>query len=289
MNKFGGVIALALCGLCWSTAGIFIKNVNASSFTIAGLRSTIALVTFMIVCRSLPAFFVRNENGDVDRNSTLFLWLGGICYSLTMILFCAANKMTASANAVLLQYSYPVYVILFGPVILGEKNRKSDFITVAGVLIGVVLFFYSDIDAGKLLGNILAALSGVFFAFTTIFMRRQKSKGSASSFMLAHFITGLVCIPFYFTGGIAAGDWTSIIFIFALGIFQMAFANILFARGIGSVTALSASIITMIEPLMNPVWVMIFAGEVPGFLCIIGGIMILGCIVFREVISSRNH
>lgn len=288
MKKFGGVIALALCGLFWSTAGIFIKNVNASSFTIAGFRSLIAFVTFVIALKKLPEFTVRNPRGGVDKSGTFFLWLGGISYSATMILFCAANKMTTSANAVLLQYSYPVYVIIFGPLILGEKNRKSDFITVAGVLVGVLLFFYSDIDAGKLLGNILAALSGVWFAFTTIFMRKQKTSGSQSSFMLAHLITSVVCIPFYFKGGIASGDWISIICIFALGIFQMAFANLLFARGIGSVTALGASIITMIEPLMNPVWVMIFAGEIPGFLCIVGGTMILGCILFREVVSSRT-
>lgn len=289
MKKIGGVIALALCGLFWSTAGIFIKNVNASSFTIAGLRSLIALATFIAVLKKFPGFTVRNPRGGIDKSGTFFLWLGGISYSGTMVLFCAANKMTTSANAVLLQYSYPIYVILFGPVILGEKNRRSDFITVAGVLVGVLLFFYSDIDAGKFLGNVLAALSGVCFAFTTIFMRKQKTSGSETSFMLAHLITAAACIPFYFKGGIASGDWTSIICIFALGIFQMAFANILFARGIGSVTALGASIITMIEPLMNPVWVMIFAGEIPGILCIAGGIMILGCILFREVIMLKEH
>lgn len=169
-----------------------------------------------------------------------------------------------------------------------RKNRKSDFVTVIGVLVGVVLFFYSDLDAGKLLGNILAALSGLTFAGTTIFMRKQRSEASATSFMLSHFITAVACIPFYFTNGIAAGDWTSIICIFALGICQMAFANLLFSKGIGSVTALSASIITMIEPLMNPVWVMIFAGEVPGLLCVIGGVMILGCIIFREFVANRE-
>lgn len=288
MNKFGGVLALALCGLFWSTAGIFIKNVNASSFTIAGYRSLIALVTFIVALRKFPVFRIKNEEGKTDRSSTFYLWIGAISYSATMILFCAANKMTTSANAVLLQYSYPIWVILFGPVILGEKNRKSDFVTVIGVLVGVVLFFYSDLDAGKLLGNILAALSGLTFAGTTIFMRKQRSEASATSFMLSHFITAVGCIPFYFTNGIAAGDWTSIICIFALGICQMAFANLLFSKGIGSVTALSASIITMIEPLMNPVWVMIFAGEVPGLLCVIGGVMILGCIIFREFVANRE-
>lgn len=289
MNKFSGVVSLALCGLFWSTAGIFIKKVNASSFTIAGLRSLIAFVTFMAYYRKFPSFAVRDGEGKVSVSSTLYLWLGGISYSGTMILFCLANKMTTSANAVLLQYSYPIYVILFGPAILGEKNRASDYLTVAGVLAGVLLFFYSDLEAGRLLGNILAALSGVCFAFTTIFMRKQRSAGSASSFMLAHLITAVACIPFYFSQGIEWGDWTSLAFIFALGIVQMAVANIFFARGIGSVTALGASIITMIEPLMNPVWVMVFAGEVPGLLSVVGGLIILGCIIIREAIGSRRE
>ncbi len=288
MNKLNGVISLALCGLFWSTAGIFIKKVNASSFTIAGLRSLIAFATFIIYYRRFPSFTAKDADGKVSSSSTLYLWLGGIAYSATMILFCAANKMTTSANAVLLQYSYPIYVVLFGPVILGEKNRASDYLTVVGVLAGVLLFFYSDLDAGKFLGNILAALSGVCFAFTTIFMRKQRSAGSASSFMLAHLITAVVCIPFYFTQGIEPGDWMSMVFIFALGTVQMAAANIFFARGIGSVTALGASIITMIEPLMNPVWVMVFAGEVPGLLSIAGGTIILGCIILREFIGSRG-
>ena len=121
MNKFGGVLALALCGLFWSTAGIFIKNVNASSFTIAGYRSLIALVTFIVALRKFPVFRIKNEEGKTDRSSTFYLWIGAISYSATMILFCAANKMTTSANAVLLQYSL---VILFIIVPVIPNNDK---------------------------------------------------------------------------------------------------------------------------------------------------------------------
>ena len=284
LEKIDGVFALVLCALLWSTGGLLIKFINASSFAIAGMRSLIALVVFMLVLRRLPVFVVKNIYGAVDRRATFFMWLSGICYSATMILYCMANKLTTAANTILLQYTNPIYIILFGPLILGEKNSKKDYFTAFGVILGIILFFSGDIDGGNLLGNILAALSGVTFGFCTIFMRIQKAGGSENSFMIAHFLTACFGLPFAIMQG-GLHDCKSIFAILAIGIFQMAFATLLYSKGIAKVKALSASIISMIEPLMNPVWVMIFANEVPSLTCIIGGSIILGCILLREVVK----
>ena len=283
--KLEGAWALVVCALLWSTGGILIKFIQASSFFIAGFRSLIALFVFMIVLKRLPVFFVKDENGTTDKKRTLYLWLAATSYSATMILFCIANKLTTAANTILLQYTNPVYIILFSPILLGEKNSKWDYVTALGVLCGIILFFAGDIDAGNLLGNILAALSGLTFGFTTIYMRKQRTHGSENSFMIAHLITAIVGIPLGFMNGgaVQGGDFGSWAALLAIGIFQMAFATILYSRGIGKVTALSAGIITMIEPLMNPVWVMIFAHEIPSGTCIFGGVIILGCILIREV------
>ena len=289
--KLEGAWALVVCALLWSTGGILIKFIQASSFFIAGFRSLIALFVFMIVLKRLPVFLVKDENGTTDKKRTLYLWIAAICYSATMILFCIANKLTTAANTILLQYTNPVYIILFSPVLLGEKNSKWDYVTAFGVLCGIVLFFAGDIDAGNLLGNILAALSGVTFGFTTIYMRKQRTQGSENSFMIAHLVTAIIGIPLGFLSGgyIQGGDFGSWAALLAIGIFQMAFATILYSRGIGKVTALSSGIITMIEPLMNPVWVMIFAHEIPSVTCILGGVIILGCILLREFFVKEKN
>lgn len=285
LSKIDGVWALALCSLLWSTGGLLIKFINASSFSIAGMRSFIALAVFMLILRRPPVWFVKNSYGAVDRRATFFMWLAGICYSATMILYCMANKLTTAANTILLQYTNPVYIILFGPLILGEKNSRKDYFTAAGVIAGIILFFAGDVQGGNLLGNVLAALSGVTFGFCTIFMRIQKAGGSQNSFMIAHFLTACFGLPFAVAQG-GLHDGKSVAAIFAIGIFQMAFATLLYSKGIVRVKALSASIISMIEPLMNPVWVMIFAGEVPSLTCVIGGVIILGCILLREAIKT---
>lgn len=279
-NKINGVWALVICSFLWSTGGVLIKFINASSFAIAGLRSLIAFCVFILVLRRPPVLAVKNPMGSVDVRSTFAMWAAGFFYSATMILFCMANKLTTAANAILLQYTNPVYIILLGPVILGEKNSRMDYITCLGVLAGIILFFSGDLETGNMKGNILALLSGTSFGFTTIFMRFQKTTGSENSFMIAHFLTALFGLPFVFTSG--PSDTTSIIAVLLIGIFQMALATLMYSRGIPHVKALSASIITMIEPLMNPVWVMIFAHEVPAPTCIAGGVIILGCILLRE-------
>lgn len=296
-----GILALALCGIGWSSAGIFMKYIEASSFTIAGLRSFVAFFTLLLCTRKLPQFVVRQEEvagskdsekkAPVDKKQTLNLWIAAISYSATMIMFCMANKMTYAANAVLLQYTEPIYIVMLSPFLLGEKNSKIDYICVIGVLGGMVLFFadslFGNTDAMNsriFWGNIIAIISGVTFALTTIFLRRVNGNATKSSFMLAQIITFIFCIPFIIQNGLL--DFRSIIFIILLGSIQMGIPNFLFAIGIPKVRALSAVLIEMIEPLMNPIWVALFYHEVPTWTCITGGVIILLFVVGNQVIHS---
>ena len=136
-----GAVALVICAVLWSTGGIFLKSIELNGLAIAGIRSLIAGTFMSLATRQRFQFSVRSENGRTDRQSTLFFWIASISYSLTMILFVTANKLTTSANAILLQYTCPIYIILLAPALNGEKNRASDYITVLGVMFGIVLFF----------------------------------------------------------------------------------------------------------------------------------------------------
>ncbi len=311
MVKIEGALALAVCALCWSLAGVFLKYVDINSFATAGFRSLFAFLTLMAFTNRFPRIriFETDEGGQkavskakkINRKATLYLWLSAISYAVTMIIFCLANKLTYSANAVLLQYTFPIWIIIFGPLILGEKNTKVDYIAIAGVIVGMLLFFAENIFAvpdGKfkdtqVLGNLLALFSGVSFAGTTIFQRKQSmispmDNTSFDSFMLAQLIATVFGAPFVFFTSDGIPGIKSFIFLILLGCVQMGFANIAYSIGIKKVRALSASLITMIEPLMNPVWVFIFVHELPGFLCILGGILIIACVILREVFNKRK-
>ena len=314
MKKPEGAWALIICALGWSLGGVFLKYVNVNSFAIAGLRSLFAFIAIAAMSRSLPALYVKDESsGKVDRAQTVVLWLSALSYAGTMITYVVGNKLTYAANVIFLEYTSPVWVIFLSTILLGEKNRKIDYITFAGILAGMLLFFADglfekhngEFADTAMLGNLCGILSGVCYAGTTLFQRKQQmlaaqriretgrvsSKGhdtSRDAFMIAQLITAAFGLPFVFLMEGGVPDTQSIVFLLLLGFFQMGIPNIMYAIGIKKVTALSASLITMIEPLMNPIWVFIFVHEIPTAKCIAGGIIILGFILLREVAGRRR-
>lgn len=317
MKKIDGAWAMVICAIGWSLAGVFMKYVNINSFTMAGFRSVFAFITIAALTRHLPRFVIKTETGETDKKSTLYLWLAALNYAATMILFCLCNKLTYSANAVLLQYTNPAWIILLGPLLLGETNTRIDYVSIIGVVIGMLLFFAETIFGSLFvnasaasenivaavnpdtvtLGNILALVSGITFGLTTIFQRKLQliSQGNTTNtntagdaFMIAQIITAAFGLIFVFTTNNGIPDKQSLLFLVLLGVVQMGIPNVAYTIGIKKVRALSASLITMLEPLMNPVWVFLFVHEVPSVFSIIGGIIILGCILLREIVNKRQ-
>ena len=280
-----GPLALIICSVLWSTGGIFLKNIDLNGIAIAGIRSFISGCFMLLVTRQGLHFSIRDEKGSLDKESTIVYWLAALFYAITMISFVAANKLTTSANAILLQYTSPLYIILLAPFLTGEKNRVSDYITVLGVMLGIVLFFADGLESGNQFGNILAAFSGISYALATIFMRRCRGY-SGGAMALSHLITAVVCIPFVIQSGIP--DLKSFLFLLLVGIVSIGIPSILYTIGIRNVRALTASFITMLEPVLNPVWVIIFAGEIPSLKTICGGLLILGFIMVRSIIQNRK-
>ena len=280
--------ALALCALLWSFGGLVIKLIKWDALAIAGIRSLLGMITVTIAFKRPPKIFVRqNENALQDQNArpakidwraTVNLLLGGILYAATMLLFVPATKMTTAANAMLLQYTNPIYIIAFGPLLTGEKNDWIDIAAVAGILAGMVLLLWGDLGGGQMAGNILALLSGVTYGGTTIFLRRAKNTRPSDSLNLSCLLSFLFALPFIVKAG-APQSAMSYSALLCLGVFQIGLPAVLLSIGIEKVPALSSVIITMIEPMMNPVWVALFAGEIPSASSIFGGLVILACIV----------
>jgi drug/metabolite transporter (DMT)-like permease len=273
-NKKGSaIVLLIITAVMWSLGGLFIKSVNAHPIAISGIRSAISCVIIML--------YVKKPK---------FTWsftqiAAALAYASMMIFFVAATKYTTAANAILLQYTAPIFVALLGAWLLKEKPKAVDWVTIFVVICGMVLFFVESIDTRGVLGNIFGLLSGISYAVFTVFMRMQKDGSPIGSVILGNAITAVVGVPFIFTALPDTKGWVSLII---LGVIQLGIPYILFSIAIKKARAIEASLITMIEPILNPVWVSFIIGEIPGILSIAGGSIVIAAVAIRCIIVASG-
>lgn len=271
-----GIAAIAACALLWSLAGLLIKLLDWNPMAIACGRSAIAAV-FLLVWLRKPRF-------DFSPAQVF----AALAYSATMLLFVYANKATTSANAILLQYGEPVYVAIIGSFVLKEKPRAEHWIAFGLVAIGMGLFFAGGIGGGSFIGNAAAAVAGVAFALYTIFMRKQKVGSPLESALIAHVLTAAIAFGACLFLPAPRIDARSLAVIATLGVAQIGLASVFFAIGIKRVTAVDASLIGVIEPVFNPLWVFLAIGEAPGTNALAGGGIIIAAVLGSTLVSLRR-
>lgn len=274
MTHRQSIIYLLLTALLWSTGGLLIKSIDAHPFAIAGGRSIIAGIVLWVYLRK------PNFTYSIAQLSGAFM------YALTVILFVLANKMTSSANAILLQYTGPIWVALFSGVILKERVQTIDWLAIITVIIGMSLFFIDELTISGMNGNIIAICSGFAFAGLAIALRMQKDDSPFESILLGNILTGVFGL-YWIMESLPLSNG-SIICLLLLGIIQLGIPYILYAKAIQHVTALESILIPVLEPLMNPLWVFLVAGEIPGKGAFIGGAIVLLAIIFRSIMSQRR-
>ncbi len=267
------VVFLVLTAMLWSTGGLLIKGVDWSPLGIAGTRSAIAALVLLAVVRR------RNFTWSAAQIG------GAIAYAATVVLFVVATKLTTAANAILIQYTAPIYIALFSPWFLKERARRADWLIMAVMLGGLVLFFLDKLKAGEVWGNVAAVLSGVSFAWLALFLRKQKAGSPMESVFLGNVIAAAVCLP-WVTGPVpgAAGWWC----LAALGVVQISLAYMLYTKAIRHVTALEAMLIPALEPILNPALVYLVHGEQPGAWALAGGAVVLAAVAVRAVLTARG-
>ncbi len=265
---------LLLAALFWSLGGLLIKAADWPPLAVAGGRGIVAAVFLYLTNRSLRFTFSRIQ------------LTAAFAYAGCTVLFVTATKLTTAANAILLQYTAPVWVALLGAWFLKERTTRADWLTIVVVLGGMALFFADGLQFGGLLGNITGVLSGVCFAAMTVALRRQKDGSPVESIILGNAIAFIIGLPFMF--GQPLPSPTGIAAIVALGIVQLGFSYWLYARAIRQVTALEAVIIPVIEPILNPVWVFLMAGERPSRWALVGGVIVLSAVTLRSWSSIRR-
>lgn len=265
------VIQLVFTGILWSLSGLFIKSIALHPFAISSIRSAFAALVLLTYIKFRPKFSFSKAQ-----------IIGALCYVGTVSLFVFANKTTTAANAILLQYGAPIYVAFLGYWILSERLRWFDYVAVAGIAVGMIVFFADSVSGGGTLGNILAALSGFTFAAQAVCVRLQKDGGGFETILLGNLIAMAIGIPFVITGPPSVAQMPPLMF---LGIFQLGVAYLLYSLASRNVTALDMMIIPMLEPILNPVWVFIFLGERPGVFALIGGTIVFIAVGFKSYFS----
>jgi drug/metabolite transporter (DMT)-like permease len=266
---------MAAAALCWSLGGLLIKSVAWPPLAVAGGRGLIAAVFLAVFAPRLRFTWSAAQIG------------GAVAYAGTTILFVTANKLTTAANAILLQYTAPVWIALFGAWFLGERATRADWFTIAAVFSGMALFFFDDLQFAGFAGNLVALASGVAFATMTLLLRKQKDTSAEESIFLGNLLAGAIGLPFMISAHSvpSARGWIALA---VLGVVQLGVSYLLYARAIRHVTALEAVLIPVIEPILNPVWVLLALGERPGPLSLIGGVIVLSAVTLRTLHSLRT-
>lgn len=278
--KLSPVWYVLIAVLLWSTGGMFIKlATNLDAYQVTFFRSLLAGLTVLIITR---------------RNGLRINGFGVMCsviYATLLFLFVWATKHTTAANAIFLQYTAPVYILVLAPFVIGEKFHLRDLATVVFCIAGMSLFFVGDLTIGDYQGNIAALGSGIFLGLYIMLLKHPRAVGmnSVITVIYGNFLLALLTLP----SGIAAiptatfRDYAAVAF---LGIFQIGISYILFIKGVtGGTRPLDASIIGFIEPLLNPVWVFLFVGERPSNWAVLGGTIIIATVVVHTLSQYRNR
>lgn len=268
-----GTLFIVGAALLWSSGGIGIKAVDDPPLKVAFYRSLFAAIGLLLLLG-------RDTWARRRWKSTPAFVIAIVSYAACLTTFVVATKWTTAANAIFLQYAGAIWVLVLSPIVLHEPMRARDVTAIVAALSGMALFFVGRFETRGMAGNGMALLSSVFFAALILALRREHD-AAESSVTWGNVFTAAVLLPF------VANDLhltlKSFLVLAGLGIFQIALAYMLFVRGLKYVTATQASLTGMLEPVANPIWVLLFLGEKPSLYAVIGGIVVLAAIAWHTL------
>ena len=271
-----GVMMMVAAALCFSGGGAVIKLIPWNAFAINGIRNLLAAGVF--------AVYIIVTRHKLKWNKTVFF--GAVCMMGVSTLFIIANKMTTAGNAIILQYTAPVWIILLMLVLFHKRPTRLEVATVGIVLVGIVFFFFDSLSAGHIAGDIFAVVAGIFYA--GVFILNQFETGDAiSSMFFGQLACGIIESPFL--AGETDFSPMVILAILFLGIVQIGLAYLCFSFGTRYTSPVTAAIVTAIEPILNPILVAVFWDEVLSPLSLVGAGIVITAVVFYNVLESRGR
>ena len=271
-------LEMLLCAALWSIAGILFKLIPWNGFAVAGMRSLIAGITIYISMRLMGFRYVLNRR-------TL---IAGFFSGCTYLCFTVANKLTTSANAIVLQFTSPVFIIIYSAVLFGRKPKKEDLAVVLFTLLGISMFFLDQLKPGYLIGNFVAIGAGMFMAGMYVAVGEIEEEERFSGILNGQALTFLVGLPFFIVTKPAVTP-TALIALLALGVFQLGLSYVLYVKASKYCPALACCLLGAIEPLLNPVWVFLFNGEKPGIFALIGAVIVIVSITVWSAFGQEKE
>lgn len=278
-----GLAKIALAATLWSSSGLFIKLLPQGAATLAFWRSLVAALTIT---------GIRALQGRRPRfHATRLELLGALCYSAVLICFVAATKLTTAANAIFLQFTAPIYLLVLEPLVLGTRLQRQDLWTLLACLGGMALFFREGLGGGALLGNLLGIASGISLALVSLLIKVQRSRDAsrdpAQIVWLGNGLVALLCIPWAFPSmGFAPAHTAALAY---LGIFQIGIAYLLFTSGLRLVSATAAMITSILEAVLNPIWVFLGTGERPSGSALAGAVVVVAVLACYTLAHTETR
>ncbi|HEX7192723.1 MAG TPA: DMT family transporter [Thermoanaerobaculia bacterium] len=268
-----GILYVACAALLWSTGGIGIKAIADPPLKVTFYRSLFAAVGLFILLG-------RNVWGRRRWSSSATFAIAIVSYCACLTTFVVATKWTTAANAIFLQYAGVVWVLLLSPLVVGEPMRARDVIAITVAIGGMALFFVGRFEARGMAGNGMALLSSIFFAALILALRREHD-AAQSAITWGNLALAVTLLPAVH-GQLALTPKSFGVLLF-LGLFQIALAYVLFVKGLKYVTATQASLTGMLEPIANPIWVLLLLGERPSVFAIAGAVVVLAAIAWHTM------
>ena len=271
------IIEMLICATLWSIAGIFMKLLPWNGFAVAGLRSLIAGLTIAAY------ILIRGKRIIINRRTLVT----GVFTACVYTCFAVANKLTTAANAIVLQFTSPVFIVIFSALILKKRIRRSDALVVSFTLLGIALFFFDQLRPGYILGNFVAIAAGMFMAGMFMAVGELEGEQRFSGILIGQTLTFLVGLPFVIA---TRPEFTAVttLSILILGVFQLGISYILYVESSKYCPPLACCLLGAAEPLLNPVWVLIFDGERPGVFALIGGVIVVVSITLWCVFGQEK-
>ncbi len=266
------ILFLILAAVLWSTGGLMIKSSTWQPLAIMVGRNIFSSTVLLLYLRRLPTRWTR------------WKLIAAASHLLTAFLFITSTKLTTAANAIFLQYTAPLYIILLAFWFLHERPTRTDWFSMIVIFSGMFLFFGDKLSLQGLQGNILAALSGLTMAMMTVSLRAQRDGTPIESILIAQLFTLVFGFPLLLHESWTATNWLIVAY---LGVFQIGLAFLLFTSALKHVPAMEATLIGTLEPVLNPLWVAFFLAETPGAFATMGACIVLAGVVFNAVGNAR--
>jgi drug/metabolite transporter, DME family len=266
---FQGRVCVLSAGVLWSLGGVFIKSLHLHPLTIVFYRSLFAALLF------LPCA------GAGQRQARFSLLISALSYTAAVSTFVWANKLTTAANAIVLQYTAPIFVFLFARFLFGEPVARNNLVALITGMAGIGIIFGASRALPDAPGVAIAVLSGFLFAVYMLNLRFLQATSPAFLTWLNNLVCCLVLFPFA-RSELALSSAQAVALV-AMGVVQLGIPYFLFSKGLEKISLQEASLIVLIEPVLNPIWVAIAVGETPSSPTLAGGALILLGLAYRYV------